>query len=91
MMGVRIPPGLPYLAHVFVMNGEMMAVEVKGIANKVRQFLREVRAELKKITWPGRKETIASTVVVIVIVLISGVYLGIVDAILSRLIRYIVY
>jgi len=73
------------------MNGEVMAVEVKGIVNKVEQFLREVRAELKKITWPGRKETIASTVVVIVIVLISGVYLGIVDAILSRLIRYIVY
>ena len=73
------------------MNGEVMAVEVKGIVNKVEQFLREVRAELKKITWPGRKETIASTMVVIVIVLISGVYLGIVDAILSRLIRYIVY
>jgi len=73
------------------MNGEVMAVEVKGILNKVKQFLREVRAELKKITWPSRKETIASTVVVIVIVLISGVYLGIVDAILSRLIRYIVY
>ena len=91
MMGVRIPPGLPYLTHACVMNGEVMAVEVKGIVNKVEQFLREVRAELKKITWPGRKETIASTVVVIVIVLISGVYLGIVDAILSRLIRYIVY
>jgi preprotein translocase subunit SecE len=91
VMGVRIPPGLPYITHACVMNGEVMAVEVKGIVNKVKQFLREVRAELKKITWPGRKETIASTVVVIVIVLISGVYLGIVDAILSRLIRYIVY
>jgi preprotein translocase SecE subunit len=91
VMGVRIPPGLPYLTHACVMNGEVMAVEVKGIVNKVKQFLREVRAELKKITWPSRKETIASTVVVIVIVLISGVYLGIVDAILSRLIRYIVY
>jgi len=73
------------------MNGEDMAVDVKGIVDKVRQFLREVRIELKKITWPGRKETIASTVVVIVIVLISGVYLGVVDMILSRLIRFIVY
>ena len=73
------------------MNGEMMAVDVKGIVEKVRQFLREVRSELKKITWPGRKETVASTVVVIVIVLVAGLYLGIVDMILSRLIRFIVY
>lgn len=68
-----------------------MAVDVKGIADKVRQFSREVKTELKKISWPGRKETSASTVVVIVIVLVSGVYLGIVDLILSRLIRFIVY
>ncbi|MBM4309708.1 MAG: preprotein translocase subunit SecE [Deltaproteobacteria bacterium] len=61
------------------------------MADKARQFLREVKTELKKITWPGRKETIASTVVVIVIVLIVCVYLGIVDVILSRLIRLIVY
>ena len=73
------------------MNGEVMAVDVKGIVDKVRQFLREVKSELKKIAWPGRKETTASTVVVIVIVLISCVYLGIVDLVLSRLIRFIVY
>jgi preprotein translocase subunit SecE len=73
------------------MNGEEMAVDVKGGIDKVRQFLREVKSELKKIAWPGRKETIASTVVVIVIVLIVCVYLGIVDVILSRLIKFIVY
>jgi len=73
------------------MNGEVMAVDAKGIVSKVGQFLREVKTELKKITWPARKETIASTVVVIVIVLVACVYLGIVDMILSRLIRFIVY
>jgi len=73
------------------MNGEEMAVDVKAGIDKVRQFLREVKTELKKIAWPGRKETIASTVVVIVIVLIVCVYLGIVDMLLSRLIRFIVY
>jgi preprotein translocase subunit SecE len=73
------------------MNGEEMAVDVKGFVDKVRQFLREVRIELKKITWPGRKVTMASTVVVIVIVLISGVYLGVVDMLLSGLIKFIVY
>ena len=90
-MGVRIPPGLPDLTHACVMNGEVMAVDAKGIVNKVGQFLREVKTELKKITWPARKETIASTVVVIVIVLVACVYLGIVDMILTRLIRFILY
>ena len=73
------------------MTGEVMALDVKGIAGKIGQFLREVKTELKKITWPARKETVASTVVVIVIVLIACVYLGIVDMILSRLIRFILY
>ena len=73
------------------MNGEVMAADVKGIVNKIGQFLREVKAELKKITWPASKETVASTVVVIVIVLVACVYLGIVDMILSRLIRFILY
>jgi preprotein translocase subunit SecE len=74
-----------------VTNGEIMAVDVQGMTGKVRQFLREVKGELKKIAWPGRKETVASTVVVVVIVLVAGVYLGVVDVILSRLIRWIVY
>ncbi len=51
-----------------------------------RQFLREVRTELKKVTWPARKETLASTGVVLVIVFIVSVYLGLVDLALSRLI-----
>ena len=58
---------------------------------EARSFLTEVRTELKKVTWPARKETVASTVVVIVIVLVACVYLGIVDMILSRLIRFILY
>jgi preprotein translocase subunit SecE len=43
----------------------------------------------KKIAWPLRKETIASTTVVVVIVLIVSFYLGVVDAILSRAVKLI--
>lgn len=56
---------------------------------KVSQFLREVRAELKRVTWPNRKETIGSTSVVLVLVLIVAIFLGIVDMSLHRLIRHI--
>jgi len=52
-----------------------------------KQFFREVKVELKKVTWPSRKETIASTSVVLITVLLIGFYLGIVDLGLSRLIK----
>lgn len=56
---------------------------------KVNEFLANVKAELKKVTWPSKKDAYASTMVVIVLVLISAVFLGGVDIILSRLIRLI--
>jgi preprotein translocase subunit SecE len=57
--------------------------------DKAVQFLREVKVELKKVTWPSRKQTIGSTVVVIVLVMIISVFLGIVDVGLSGLIRVV--
>ena len=59
----------------------------KGFIDKSIQFLREVKVELKKVTWPSRKQTMGSTVVVLVIVAIISLFLGIVDAGLSGLIR----
>lgn len=56
---------------------------------KTFDFLGNVKAELKKVTWPSKKDTYASTTVVIVVVLICAVYLGVVDIILSRLIRLV--
>ena len=53
------------------------------------QFLREVKVELKKVTWPSRKQTIGSTVVVLVLVLLISLFLGIVDMGLSQLIRVV--
>ena len=43
------------------------------------QFLRDVRSELRKVTFPTRKETLASTMVVLAVVFIIAVYLGVVD------------
>jgi preprotein translocase subunit SecE len=45
-----------------------------------------VRSELRKVTFPTRKETMASTAVVLVAVFAIAIYLGIVDAVLSFLI-----
>jgi preprotein translocase subunit SecE len=64
-------------------------LDVKEIHGKVRQFFREVRAELKRVTWPTRKETVGSTSVVLVLVMIMAVFLGLVDMGLHELIRRI--
>ena len=53
------------------------------------QFLSEAKTELKKVTWPSPKQTLASTSVVIIIVLIVAIYLGIVDYVLAKLVKYI--
>ncbi len=54
---------------------------------KVTEFLQQVKAELQKVTWPTRKETYGSTVVVVVLVLLVAVFLWIVDTGLSALIQ----
>ncbi|MEE4253634.1 preprotein translocase subunit SecE [uncultured Desulfuromusa sp.] len=56
---------------------------------KLNEFFANVKVEIKKVTWPSKKDTYASTTVVIVLVLICAVFLGGVDMILSRLIRLI--
>jgi preprotein translocase subunit SecE len=53
------------------------------------QFLREVKAELKKVTWPSRKQTLGSTVVVLIVVAIISLFLGVVDMGLQGLIRLV--
>ncbi|MFV9690389.1 MAG: preprotein translocase subunit SecE [Desulfobacteria bacterium] len=71
------------------------AVEPSGVLRqpafwvKTRQFLKEVKIELKRVTWPNRKETITSTAVVVILVLIISFFLGIVDFGLSTLVGII--
>lgn len=51
---------------------------------KLRNFLREVRVELEKVTWPGRKEVQAATLVIIALVLLLAAFIGGVDFVVSR-------
>ena len=54
--------------------------------NKVKDFFKEVKIEMKKVVFPSKDELIGSTWVVIVVVLIVSIFLGIVDFGLSRLV-----
>jgi len=53
--------------------------------NKVIRFLKEIRIELGKVTWPSKNELIGSTVVVVVVSLILSLFTGVVDFVLSGL------
>lgn len=63
--------------------------KVKGVIDQSIQFLREVKVELKKVAWPSKKQTMGSTVVVLILVVIISAFLGIVDMGLSSLVRLV--
>jgi len=60
------------------------------VFGKIKQFFKEVKIELKKVTFPSRDEVIGSTKVVVVLVIIIAVFLGLIDMLLSKLIGMIV-
>ncbi len=61
--------------------------KVKQIFFRIREFLGEARAELKKVTWPTRKQTLASTGVVLVVVFVMAIFLGLVDYGLAKIVK----
>ncbi|KAF0215301.1 MAG: preprotein translocase subunit [Geobacteraceae bacterium] len=62
---------------------------VRLVLAKTKYFLEEVKVELGKVTWPTRKETVATTWVVVVIIFLISLYLGACDVILAKLMRFI--
>ena len=63
--------------------------KVKQIWFVIQQFLKESRTELKKVTWPTTKQTIASTSVVVVLTVIVSLVLGFIDFGLAKIIRLV--
>lgn len=53
---------------------------------KIKEFFREVKVEIKKVVYPTRDELIGSTWVVIITVIVVSLFLGIVDLGLSKLV-----
>jgi preprotein translocase subunit SecE len=54
--------------------------------DKVKEFFREVKIEIKKVVFPSRDELMGSTWVVIITVLVISIFLGIVDLGLSKVV-----
>jgi preprotein translocase subunit SecE len=65
--------------------------EVKtGPLQSFQDYVRDVRVEMSKVTWPTRDELRESTIVVLVMVMIMTVFIGIADWILSRAFQAVV-
>ena len=60
-----------------------------GAVARLREFVREVLAEFRKVTWPSRSELINSTAVVIVVTVVLAFFLGGVDIVLARVVERI--
>jgi preprotein translocase subunit SecE len=56
---------------------------------RAQEFVREVMAEFRKVTWPSRQELINSTVVVITVTVVVALFLGGVDIVLARIVERI--
>ena len=67
-----------------------MKNEEVGVMEKVLDYIRESRAELKKVTWPTRQQMWYSTIVVIVVTFMVSAYLGLVDLLLTGVFSKIV-
>ena len=63
----------------------------QGRLGQAIRFLREVKIEFRKITWPNRKQTLATTAAVLSFTLFVAFYLGLVDLILSKIVQWLVY
>ncbi len=58
---------------------------------KVTKFLREVRAELRKVTWPSREQMVSSTWAVIVTSLICAIYIGLADYVFQEVLKRLIH
>jgi preprotein translocase subunit SecE len=55
----------------------------------IQQFAKQVRQEALKVTWPSRKETVVSTVMVLAMVILAAIFFFLVDQVLSFAVRLV--
>ncbi len=60
-------------------------LDARGAIDRAGKFLREARAELRKVVWPTRKELTTYTAVVIGMVIVVSIFIGVVDLLLAEI------
>ena len=62
---------------------------VRGTVTDTREFLHDVRVEMKQVTWPSKDDVITTTTVVIATVFFFGIFLAAVDWLVQRGVAYV--
>jgi preprotein translocase subunit SecE len=57
--------------------------ERPGVFRAISDYVRDVRVEMSKVSWPSRRELRDQTLVVIVMVILVSIFIGIVDRLLT--------
>ncbi len=63
--------------------------KVSGTIANSREFLHDVRVEMKQVTWPSREDVVATTWVVVATVAFFGVFLAVVDKLVQLGVGYV--
>ena len=63
--------------------------KVTGTIASTREFLHDVRVEMKQVTWPSREDVVSTTLVVIATVAFFGVFLTVIDKLVEMGVRYV--
>ncbi len=60
-----------------------------GKAAQLKEFFDQSKVEMKKVTWPSRKETVTTSVAVLILAVVMAIFLGLVDLGLAKAIKAI--
>ena len=58
--------------------------------NRLTQYFRETRAELRKVVWPTRQEALNLTIIVVGTVVVMSIFFGAIDYLLTTLFRFLI-
>ena len=73
-------------------SGGAVAVPTESASSKIRdlgQYFEDAKSELGKVSWPTRKEIKATSIAVLILVVIMSLFLGIVDVLLAKIVAAI--
>ena len=71
-------------------NDKKPAAKKPGVFKRIFGFFKGMRSELMKVTWPTFRQVVNNTLVVLAVVISSGVFIGLVDFLFTKLFGFLI-
>ena len=72
------------------MSSKEIIQEAPKPDNRLVRYLKETRAELRKVSWPTRQQATNLTIIVLAVTIVMAIFLGVVDLVFAAVIRLLV-